>query len=296
MIMIRFGGPVFLTDDKAPTSGEDHGAGGDPWEIAKAHKKKGYTAAYAPKVDPDQTERIKDIRNAFESEGVMLAEVQCWDNVVDTDEATRKMNMLALTETLWLAEELGARCAVDVLGSYIHGKCNSKFDARNFSDEAFDDAVSIARQLIDEVKPKTAYFAYEIFPFNVIDSPEAIEKLVKAVDRKQFGVNLDLVNLINCPRAYYSSGDIIRDCVKRFGDRIIAAHVKDIKMKEPADSVLLYEVIPGEGNIDMRAFVREIHKLPREIPFMMEHLATEEQYDQAAAYIRKCAVEENIVL
>ena len=294
--MIRFGGPVFDANKTVAGAGESHGAHGDPRIIAKSHKIKGYTAAYVPHVELSDKEKIREIKKAFEAENIMLAEVGYWENITDLDEAARKHNLKCLTDALYLAEEVGARCAVDIFGSYVRGNGNSKFVAENFSGGAFSDAVDIARNLIDTVKPKTAYFTYEIFPFNVVDCPEMIEKLIKAVDRKQFGVHLDLCNLINSPRAYFSSGDIIRDCVKKFGDKIVAAHVKDIKLKEPAISVILEEVVAGTGGIDMRAFIREIHKLPREIPFMMEHLPAEEQYDQAAAYIRKCAKEENIIL
>ena len=288
--MIRFGGPVFEADIKAAG-----GNSGDPRVIAKAHKLKGYTAAYVPHVELGDKERIKEIREAFKAENIMLAEVGYWENITDTDEATRRHNLDCLTNALYLAEEVGARCAVDIFGSYIHGNGNSKFAAKNFSDDAFADAVDIARMLIDTVKPKSAYFTYEIFPFNIVDCPEMLEKLIKAVDREKFGVHLDLCNLINSPRTYFSSGDIMRDCVKRFGDKIVAAHVKDIKLKEPAISVILEEVVAGTGGIDMHAFVRGIHGLPQEVPFMMEHLPSEAEYDQAAAYIRKCAKDENII-
>jgi len=294
--MIRFGGPIFEANTKAAGAGESHGAHGDPHIIAKACKLKGYTAAYVPHAEVNDKERLKEIREAFKSEDIMLAESGYWENITDTDETTRKHHMECLTNCLYIAEEVGARCAVDIFGSYVHGNGNSQFVAKNFSDDAFADAVDIARALIDTVKPKTAHFAYEIFPFNVVDSPEMIEKLIKAVDRRQFGVHLDLCNLINSPRAYFSSGDIIRDCVKRFGDRIVAAHVKDIKLREPAITVILEEVVAGTGGIDMRSFIREIHKLPQGIPFMMEHLSSEAEYDRAAAYIKKCAKEENIII
>ncbi|MCL1794374.1 MAG: sugar phosphate isomerase/epimerase [Oscillospiraceae bacterium] len=294
--MVRFGGPIFEANTKAAGAGESHGAQGDPRIIAKAHKLKGYTAAYVPHADLNDKEKIREIKKAFEAENIILAETGYWENITDIEEESRKHHQNCLTNALYLAEEVGARCAVDIFGSYVHGNGNSKFVAKNFSDEAFSDAVDIARMIIDTVKPKTASFAYEIFPFNVVDCPEMIEKLIKAVDRKMFGVHLDLANLINSPRAYFSSGDIIRDCTKRFGDRIVAAHVKDIKLKEPAISVILEEVVAGTGGLDMNAFVREIHKLPQDIPFMMEHLANEAEYDQAAAYIRKCAKEENITI
>jgi len=281
--MIKLGGPVFSADD-------------DPKMLAKAHKAKGYTAAYVPPVSVGDKPRLKEIREAFKAEDIILAEVGYWGNITDTDDDERKKNINELTDALFIAEEVGAVCAIDIFGSYIHGHGTSAFTKKNFSNDAFDDAVDIARLLIDTVKPKTAFFAYEIFQFNIVDSPETIEKLIKAVDRKQFGAHLDLANLINCPRAYYSSGEIMRDCIKRFGNKIVAAHIKDVKMKEPALSVSFEEVIPGEGNLDIKTFISEIHKLPRDIPFMMEHLSSKEEYDKSAAHIRKCAFEEGIIL
>ncbi len=295
--MIRFGGPVFANTIAAAAPGQSHGApADDPVALARAHHAKGFTAAYAPRVRLDDKARIQAIREAFAAEGIVIAEVGYWDNLVDTDPATRRGNRQCMLDALALADELGAACAVDIFGSYCHGNGNSRHLAANFSAEAFDEAVEMARFFLDTVQPRTAFFTYEIFPFSVVDSPVAIAKLIEAVDRSHFGVHLDLVNLINCPRAYWSSGDIMRDCVRLFGDRIVAAHVKDIKLKEPAISVILEEVIPGQGALDMGAFVREIHRLPRVVPFMMEHLGSEAEYDQAAAYVRGVAAADGIRL
>jgi len=294
--MIRFGGPVFMRKDgKAAGAGESHGADADdPVALAQAHKRKGFTAAYAPKVDLKDGAKIRAVRDAFEQEGVMIAEVGFWENLVDLDRGSRHANRQIMVEALALAEELGARCAIDIFGSYCHGNGNSSHSAKNFSTEAFDEAVEMARYFIDAVKPKTAFFVFELFPFNLVDSPAEIARLLKAVDRRQFGVHLDLVNLINSPRAYWSSGQIMRESVRLFGDRIVAAHAKDIKLKEPAISVILEEVIAGEGNLDIAAFLRELHRLPREVPLLMEHLATEEEYDRAAAHYRNVGAQEGI--
>ena len=47
------------------------------------------------------------------------------------------------------------------------------------------------------------------------------------------------------------------------------------------------EVLIGEGNIDYFTLLAEIKKLPADIPAMLEHLETEEEYDRAAAAVRK---------
>jgi sugar phosphate isomerase/epimerase len=296
--MIRFGGPVFISPS-TPTAGagQSHGAiAEDPVELARAHRQKGFTAAYAPQIDLADTTRIQAFRRAFEQEGVMFAEVGYWDNLLDLAPVTRVANRRKMVEALALAEELGARCAVNIFGSYCHGNGNSVHVPENFSAEAFDSAVEMARYFIDAVKPKRAFFTYEIFPFSVVDSPAEIARLVKAVDRRQFGVHLDLVNLVNSPRAYWTSGEIMRECVRLFGDRIVAAHGKDVRMKEPAISVILEEVVAGEGRLDIASFVSELHRLPNEIPLMLEHLASEAEYDRAAAHYRAVAASNGIVI
>lgn len=285
--MIRFGGPIFGFNDMTHF---------DPPALARAYKSKGYTAAYAPKVKLNETEKIKDIRKAFETEDIIIAEVGYWNNLMDTDPETKRNNRAEMLEAFRLAEELGAKCAVGLAGSYCHGSVPSSHSERNFSQEAFDEAVDMARYFIDSVKPKNAYFTYEIFQFGIVDSVEMIEKLLKAVDRRQFGVHLDLANLINSPRVYWKSGDIVRECIKRFGGRIVAAHAKDVIMKEPSITVVLEEVLIGQGMLDIAACIRELHKLPQDVPYMMEHLKTEEDYDRAAAHIRKVAFQEGIII
>ncbi len=297
--MIRLGAPVFIEKNaKAAAAGENHGAGDqiDPVVIARAHKAKGFRAAYAPIVDLKDGERIRAIRSAFAKEDIVIAEAGYWENLIDLDPTMRAFHRKKMVETLALAEELGARCAVDTFGSYCYGPNNLKHSPKNFSEEAFEEAVYLARYFIDEVKPKTAHFTYEIFPFDVVDSPSSIARLLKAVDRKQFGVHLDLANLMNCPRAIWNGAAVMDECIKLFADRIVTSHGKDVKLREPAISVIIDEVMPGTGHMDIGAFVRGLHRLPQEVPLMLEHLGNEQEYDQGIAHYRKVALAEGIVI
>ena len=158
----------------------------------------------------------------------------------------------------------------------------------------------MARYFIDTVKPKTAYFVYEIFPFDVVDSIESIDRLVKAVDRKQFGVHLDLVNLINCPRKYFNSGALAKEACRVLGDKIVSLHVKDILLTnhtktddpQPANiSVILNEVPAGQGGVDLHTAIRVFNELPQDMPYLMEHMPDEKSFDMVAEYVRKVAAE-----
>jgi sugar phosphate isomerase/epimerase len=296
--MLRFGAPIFSKDQKAAGAGKSHGASGiDPYELVEAHKEKGYTAAYAPKLSISETKTIKEFRKVFEKENIVFAEVGYWENLMDTNLEVRKKNRTEMAEAFALAEELGAVCVVCLAGSYHNeGNVPDKHIEYNFSQEAFDETVDMARYFIDLIKPKTSFFTYEIYQFNNVDSIDMIAKLIKAVDRKQFGVHLDLTNLINCPRNYWKSGELMKECIKQFGDLIVTAHAKDVRMLEPSITVNFDEVIPGEGMLDIATLVRELHKLPQVVPYMMEHLKTEEEYDRASSNIRNIAANEGILI
>jgi sugar phosphate isomerase/epimerase len=296
--MIRFGGPVFMGNEKTVAkAGESHGAAVfDPEALARKHVEKGFTAAYAPQLDVNDSDKIRQTRKAFEKAGVVIAEAGYWENLLDTKEDNRRRNKQKMLETLYIAEELGARCTVNIIGSYCEGHGTREHVAKNFSEDAFCEAVDNARYFIDQVKPKTACFTYEIYQFSNNDSPEGLERLLKAVDRPQFGVHLDLVNMVNSPRAYFSHLDLLRDAIRRVGNRIVSSHVKDVRLTDGAITVLLNEVPAGQGIIDIATYVKEVNRLPHMVPMMMEHLASEEAYDAAAAHIRACAASEGITL
>jgi sugar phosphate isomerase/epimerase len=49
------------------------------------------------------------------------------------------------------------------------------------------------------------------------------------------------------------------------------------------------EVVPGRGQISYPAYLTELKKVNRQIPLMIEHLKTPEEYNEAASYIRSVA-------
>ncbi|HLK46355.1 MAG TPA: TIM barrel protein [Acidimicrobiales bacterium] len=284
--MIRFGGPILDPQAAAAGRSESHGAAvRDIASLVAAHVDRGYRAAYVPQVKREETSAVEEIRQRFAAADIVLAEVQCWNNLLDPDPAARRANREEVVEALALAEELGAVCAVDTVGSFAAESLNHHHPA-NYSQEAFDAAVENARYIIDSVEPGRSRFAYEVLSMHLLDEPEVIERLVHAVDRTQFGVHLDLVNLVNSPRKYWNTGELARECARRFGGHIVAAHAKDIVLEDNCDTVRMSESRPGTGNLDYRAYLRCLDGLPQTVTLLMEHLTSTEEYAMAAAYIR----------
>lgn len=267
---VRLGGPVF---NMPP----------DPEGMALAHRKLGYRAAYCPGVGLNEKERIREIEAAFAKHDVVIAEVGRWVNLLDADPVRRAENLKTVTEGLALAEAIGARCCVDIAGSY-NPKVWYGPHPDNLSKKFFDEAVENARKIIDAVKPKRARFCYEMMGWALPDSPDAYLKLIRAVDRPAFGVHLDPCNLINCPARFYDTTALLNECFDKLGPWIASCHVKDLTW-DVEMNIHFREVTVGAGAIDFATYLRRAAALPADVPLMIEHMANAEEYDKARRHL-----------
>ena len=128
---VRLGAPIF--DPPA-----------DPEQLALAHRKLGLRAAYCPAIELSDTQRISDIAQAFAKHDVAIAEVGRWKNLLDSDPAVRAQNLQYVMDGLALADAVGARCCVDIAGSYSRESWFGPHP-QNISPEFFDAAVENAQ-------------------------------------------------------------------------------------------------------------------------------------------------------
>jgi sugar phosphate isomerase/epimerase len=282
-IMILLGGPVFIEtqDGKKIPSHELNYKEYDPELAVQLHKELGYKAAYAPFIPTSEIMLIQKAAQAFKKNKIKLAEVGYWENLQSRDAAERKAHVERMCETLACADEMGAACAVNTIGSYSYGGICDDINEKNFSQEFFETAVDNARYIINQVKPKYAKLTYENFALTALDSLDTIEKMVNAVDSPSFGVHMDATNLVTCPRELFKFNDIVRDAFQRFGGKIASCHIKDLRLVYPVSHVEIRETIPGDGMLDVSCYLREIHKLSRGVPCMAEHLSSEREYTRA---------------
>ena len=280
---MRLGAPVFAQTN-------------DPAELAKAHKDLGYGAAYCPgpvMQDPSDG-NIKAFREAFEKEDIVIAEVGAWCNPMTPVAEEARTNQNLIVDRLSIADRIGARCCVDYAGSYS-AEHSAGPHPNDLSPEAFDLVVENTRKIIDAVKPTNTTFTLEMMQWLWPDTPDAYLDLMKAVDREAFAVHLDPTNLINSPRKYYYTGDVIRECIEKLGPKIRSAHAKDVTMAEK-HLVHIDETPPGTGLLDYRVYITELAKLPQDVPLMVEHLKGAEAYADAVKHIRSVAKECNVDL
>jgi sugar phosphate isomerase/epimerase len=267
---IRLGGPIFLKTD-------------DPREMAREHRRLGYAAAYCPNATVEDSAKCKAIEAAFKAEDVVISEVGAWKNMLDPNGEEARKNIDYVASRLALAEAVGARCCVDIAGSY-HSKIWYAPHPENFSRKFFDATVANMRKVIDQVKPKRAKMTIEMMGWAYPEGPDQYLELIKAIDRPAFGVHIDVCNGINSPQRFYQSGKFISECFRKLGRYIVSCHAKDLEWKVEMN-VHFVEVVPGRGEVDYKTYLREV--AATSAPLMIEHLRGAEEYEEARNYIRK---------
>ncbi|HAK77814.1 MAG TPA: xylose isomerase [Runella sp.] len=275
---LYLGGPIFLKSE-------------DPVELAKEHRRLGYSAAYVPKVELKDSTRIAALRKAFAEQNVLIAEVGAWVNMLDQDAEKRRKNREYVTERLALAEEIGALTCINIGGSYNPKQWDGP-DARNLTKEYFDATVENCRAVIDAVKPKKAKFALEMMGWSLPNDADSCLKFIKAIDRPAFAAHIDIANIINSPERFYQNKALINDTFKKLGKWIVSCHAKDVVGKD----VHFAETMPGRGGMDYVTYLQNVTALPRAVPLMLEHLRTPEEYDEARLFIMRTAQETGIPL
>jgi sugar phosphate isomerase/epimerase len=278
---IRLGGPIFLKSD-------------DPRELAREHRRLGYSAAYCPEAKAEDTARVREIEKAFAAENVVIAEVGAWVNMLDPDPTKRAKNLRYVVERLALAEAVGARCCPDIAGSYNPTVWYGP-NPKNISKEFFDATVENCRHVLDEIKPQRTKFTIEMMGWSLPDGPDSYLKLIRAVDRSGFAVHMDVCNGINSPARFYRNAEFISECFRTLGQWIVSCHAKDLQWI-PEMNVHFLEVVPGRGEMDYRTYLTELSKLPIDAPLMLEHLKNADEYDEGKRYIMKTAGEQGLAL
>lgn len=275
---MRLGGPTF-------------GDISEPERWVAEVQRLGYRAAYCPVDSKADDTAIQAYISTAQKANILIAEVGAWSNPISPDNAVREAALTRCQEQLTLADRIGARCCVNIAGS-----CGEQWDGpypENLSEDTFDLIVETTRKIIDGVKPTRTHYALETMPWIFPDSPDSYLRLINAIDRKQFGVHLDPVNMISSPQRYFRNGDFIRDCFQKLGPYILTCHAKDITLSGRL-TVHLDETRPGLGRLNYRVFLQELSRLHPDTPLLLEHLSSEEDYRLAAEYILDIAQKERL--
>ena len=255
-----------------------------PEEWAANQVKLGCATVNFPLNCNDDEKKIIAYKDAAEKAGLTIAEVGVWRNALADDPDERKANMDYCVNQLRLAEFLGARCAVNVAGAF-----GPRWDGgyrENFTAEAWKKTVAMVQEIIDRANVKNTYFTLEPMPWMIPTGPQEYLRLLEAVDRDRFAIHMDIINMINSADRYFNAEEFVDECASLLGNKIRSCHIKDVHLAEQY-TIRLEECGPGDGEFPLRHYVEKMNALDPDMPVILEHLNTDEQYIKYMGYLKE---------
>ena len=254
-----------------------------PADWARKHRSLGLGAINFHLTCEDDPHLAESFLREAEKQDLVMAEVGVWRNTLSPDPEIRKASIRYAIGQLELADRIGARCCVNILGAR-----GPRWDGAyrdNFSGETWLLAVKTIRQIIDAVNPRNTFFTIESMPWMVPTGPDEYVRLLDAVERDRFAVHLDVFNWMRTPERYFYNEEFVDECFEKLGPYVRSCHLKDVRM-EPDYTLFFREVPMGQGGINIRHLIEAGEKLDPGMPFIIEHLDSEEAYLESIRYAR----------
>ena len=253
-------------------------------EWAKNQIALGCRAVVFPLSSDDPEEKIKEYVDAAKANDLLIAEVGIWRNAMSLDPKDRKVQRDYCVKQLQLADRIGARCAVNVAGA-IGPRWDGHYK-ENFTIETRAQIVKMVQEIIDRAEVTNTYFTLEPMPWMIPTGPEDYVRLIEDVNRDRFAVHMDIINMTNSFDRYYKPEVFVDRCAELLGSRIRSCHIKDIHLKEEY-TFQLEECAPGKGEYPLRYYVQKMSSLDPDMPVILEHLNTDEEYIQYMNYLKE---------
>lgn len=221
---------------------------------------------------------------AAQEHDIRIAEVGVWDSPHFPDPDRAKAAQTRCLEQFRLAEYVHADCCVNVSGAA--GEKWFYCYRENFDQALYQKNVDFVQRLCDTVNPQHTVYALEPMQWMVPWSPQQYLQFLRDVDRKGCGVHMDVFNFVRDPYTYTHQEELMEEAFSLLGESIASSHIKDITMSE-GTTVVIQETLLGTGEGKLECYLNHLSQLPADMPVLLEHLNSLEEYKAAMAFLRK---------
>jgi sugar phosphate isomerase/epimerase len=212
--------------------------------------------------------RVREVLGTF---GLRVVHSWAWDaSLMHSDVDRRRRELFRIGGALQVAKELGADGIV--IGSGGHNPRGPFWPHRdNHTRDSRDCLIANLREAAVLAEDSGLVIALEGHVMTALDTAEHIREVLEAVDSPAVRLNADPVNLVGDLAGLWNSTAVIDQMFDLLGPFIVSGHVKDIYAEERL-VVHLSETVPGDGEFDLRTYLRRFESCVPDAYLFIEHL------------------------
>jgi sugar phosphate isomerase/epimerase len=225
---------------------------------------------------------------AARARDLVIGEAGMWDNLLSPDPARRAERIERVRTLLRKADLMGCGCVVSLVGSPDPSDVPLAPHPMLLTKQGADAFREIVLRVLDGLELTRTRYAIEPWRTSFFFEPESIAEFFASVDDPRLALHLDLVNMVG-RRDYFDTAGLAERTFALLCDRIVGAHLKDLRW-DPEYMVLRWdEMLVGDGVIDYPAYLRGLAELDPDLPCFCEHLPSEGDYAENFARLHRVA-------
>jgi sugar phosphate isomerase/epimerase len=208
----------------------------------------------------------EQITTCFAQQGVRIAAIFGYCNVVDPDEERRRHGEARMECLIANCKRLG--CPVISTETGTLNRTSEWLDApENLTEESYLRCRAAFERLARAAEKTGAVITIEAYWRNIINSIDRAERLLREVQSPALQLVMDPCN-------YFRKEDLpqmqpmLTDLFRRLGNRIAVAHAKDVKAAAEGTDL----PAAGQGVLDYPLYLRLLAQLDRPTDLLLEHL------------------------
>lgn len=220
--------------------------------------------------------------------GLVIGEAGMWENLMTRDQARRDERVERVRTLLRKADRMGCRCVISLVGSGDPSDSMLAPDPAMLTPEGAASVRQVVLRILDGLELASTTYAIEPWRTSFFYQPEEIRAFLDDVGHPRLKLHLDLVNMVS-RRSYFDTAGLAHRTFSLLADRIVGAHIKDLRWIHDHLQIRWDEVMVGEGVMDLDAYLGGLATLDPDLPCSCEHLASEAEYVESFARLHRIA-------
>ena len=208
---------------------------------------------------------------------MVVGEWGFWSNLMIHDSAERDHRIGQLRVILKKADVMGVPCVMSLVGTRDASDHPLAPHPYMFTEACQTEFREVVLRILDGLDLTSTHYAIEPWCNTFFYQPEDILPFIERVDHPRFGLHLDQMNMVSF-KDFYHTIDLINRTFNLLKEFVCSVHLKDIRWDFEHMFLKWDEVYVGDGVMDYATYLKQIAKLPADIPCYCEHMSEERDY------------------